>query len=395
MPLDAPDAWTNLAELVELSRPRIAPVTVRKRDWRWLRRVILLAVLPTAFASIYFCFIAVDRYVSEAHFVIHEPSSSGRLGLSSGSLSELPKTGGGDDDAFAVHDFVLSRDGMSLLERRAGLRNLITPAASDPVWRFPGLLNGSDDEDLFHLYQRLVTLDYDNSTNVSTLKVQAFRASDAQRIANVLLDGAETLLNRMNDRARSDAIRVAEAEVADSRAAALTAQDAITAYRKQERVVDPVLLSQSVLETITSLTQDLVNETADLDVVVHASPNSPQIPPLRGRINALQAQIDHERATLAGSDAAWAPRIAAYERLVLLRSFAEQRYASALGMLESANLDAEQQAAYLERVVTPHVADHAQYPHRLLWPAVTLLVGLAASWMFRSTTSPARRRRDA
>jgi capsular polysaccharide transport system permease protein len=199
----------------------------------------------------------------------------------------------------------------------------------------------------------------------------------------------------MNDRARSDAIRVAEAEVADSRAAALAAQDAITAYRKQERVIDPMLVSQSVLGTIGSLTEDMVSTAADLDVVVHASPHSPQIPPLRGRINALQAQINRERATLAGSDSAWAPRIAAYERLVLLRSFAEQRYTSALGMLESAHLDAEQHAAYLERVVTPHVADHAQYPHRILWPAVTLLAGLVTSWLFRSTTPPARRRHDA
>ncbi|HET9018668.1 MAG TPA: hypothetical protein VFN46_03725, partial [Acetobacteraceae bacterium] len=236
--------------------------------------------------------------------------------------------------------------------------------------------------------RRLVSLDYNGSTNVSTLQVQAFRPEDAQRIATILIGGAETMLNRMNDRAHRDAQRVAEAEVADSRAAALAAEDALTAYRNREQVVDPLALSQTVLATIGTLTEELVTAAANLDVALHSSVHSPQIPPLRSRISALQAQIDHERGVLAGSDHSLAPRIAGYERLLLLRSFAEKRYVSALTLLETARLDAEHQAAYLERVVTPRITDQPRYPYRLLWPAVTLLVGLLTCWLFRPDAPP-------
>ncbi len=388
---EAPDAWTDVTELLELSRPMTPLRVKRRRDWRTLRRVLLLAVLPTALAAGYFWFVAADRYVTEARFVIHEPNAAGRMSLPSASVSELPKNSG-DEDSYAVHDFVLSRDAMRLVEQSVGLPALLRPAASDPAWRFPGPLNGGTEEDLFQYYRRLVSLDYDSGTNVSTLTVQAFRPADAQRIATALLGGAEALLNRMDERARTDAIRVAEAEVAGSRTAALAAQDALTAYRNGEHVIDPLQFSQTVLSTITTLSEELVNAAAELDVAVHASPNGPQIPPLRGRIAALGAQIDRERGVLAGSDGSLAPQIAAYERLVLLRSFAEQRYVSALTLLQMTRLDGERQTAYLEQVVTPYLADQPHYPFRLLWPAVTLGAGLLLCWLFRPASPlPPRR----
>jgi capsular polysaccharide transport system permease protein len=382
---EAPDAWRDLAELIEISRPTTPPPPKPRRDWRLAWRILWLAVVPTALSILYFDVIAVDRFVSEARFVVREPNFTGRLmlGASSG-LTQLPKNSG-DEDSYAVKDFIQSRDALALLERDDHLRALLAPAAPDPAWRFPSLLLGNDGEDLYRYYRRLVTLDYDTTTNVSTLTVQGFRAGDAERMATTLLGGAEALLNQMNERARRDAIRVAEAEVAASHAAALAAQDAVTAYRTREHVVDPLEFSKTMLTTITQLTEELVNAAADIDVAIHASPHSPQIGPLQARVAALQAEIDHERAALAGSDGSLAPRIAAYERLVLERSFAEERYVSALTLLESAHLDAERQAAYLELVVAPHAADQPRYPHRVLWPVVTFGAGLLLAWLFRPT----------
>ena len=48
------------------------------------------------------------------------------------------------------------------------------------------------------------------------------------------MDGAEALLNRMNDRARADAIRVAQNEVARSKQRALDAQERVTAFRDRK-----------------------------------------------------------------------------------------------------------------------------------------------------------------
>jgi capsular polysaccharide transport system permease protein len=255
------------------------------------------------------------------------------------------------------------------------------------------VLNGDSDEDLYRHYLSLVSVDYESSTGITTLHVEAFRAEDAKRIATVLMQGAEGLLNQLNERSRADAVQVAKAEVERSQIAALAAEDRLTAFRNQESVVDPTQYSKTVLSTIATLSLQLVESAAQLDVTMHASPNSPQIAPLRGRVNAFQAQIDRERGTLGGSDMSLAPKIANYERLTLLRDFAERSFISSMNLLEAAQLDVLRQQEYLERVVEPSLPDKARYPFRLLWPACTFAAGLAIFLMFRPNAPESYRSR--
>jgi hypothetical protein len=87
----------------------------------------------------------------------------------------------------------------------------MAPAAHDPLWQFPNLFTSDSHEGLFSHYERLVSADFDSTTGVSTLKVQAFSPEDARRLTKALLDDAEALVNRLNERARRDAISIAEA----------------------------------------------------------------------------------------------------------------------------------------------------------------------------------------
>ena len=386
---EAPDAWADVIQLVELSRPsRVGafdappPPPAPRRRWGTALRFLLLVVLPTALAGSYFSFIAVDRYVTEARFVVRKPNAPERSPGATLSLEEGPKSLGGDD-SYAVQDFLQSRDAMHLALDRGGLRTALDRGIHDPLWKFPGPLTGRTDEDLYRLFQSLVGVDYQSTTGVTTLRVQAFEPADAQRIASVLMQGSEDLLNRLNDRARGDAMRVAEAEVARSQERARQAQDAVTAFRRRESVIDPTQLAQTVLKTIGALSQQKVETETQLDMTQQASPNSPQIAPLRSRARALQRQIDRERATLAGADSSYAPQIAEYEKLTLEREFAVRSFVSALSMLEMARIDTQRQQDYLDPVVEPRVADDATYPRSLLWTSLIGLGGLLVFWLFR------------
>jgi capsular polysaccharide transport system permease protein len=387
MPPDAPDAWADIIQPIGLSRleplytPPLAPVQTRRRPRIW-PRVLLLIVLPTLLSGFYFGLIAADRYMSEARFVVRKPSNPVRGSAQTLSIDDAPK-GLGGDDSYVVRDFLNSRDALNLLLAKTDFRAEVARAGNDWFWRFPGLLTGDTDEDLYRLYQWFVKVDYDTSTGVTSLDVQAFDPEEARRLAVVLMDGGEALLNRMNDRARADAIRVAQDEVARSKRLALQAQERVTAFRDRESVIDPTQFSKTVLSTMTALSLQLVEDRAQLDVTMQASPRSPQIAPLRSQVKALQEQIEHERGTLAGDDHSLAPRIAEYERLTLQRTFAEKTFTSALNQLEAARLDAQRQQDYLERVVEPHAADEARYPRRILWTFVTFLTDCAMFWMFR------------
>ncbi|MEA2739309.1 MAG: capsular polysaccharide transport system permease protein [Acetobacteraceae bacterium] len=391
MPPEAPDAWADIIQPEALSRleplytPPRGPTRLEAKP-RTLLRVILLILLPTLLTGLYFGLIASDRYVSEARFVVRKPNSPNRGPAQSLSIEEGPK-GLGGDDSYVVRDFLESRDALALVVDKANFRASLADAGSDWLWKFPGPLTGHSNEDLYQLYQSLVTVDYDSATGLTVLHIEAFDPEEAQRIAVVLMDGGEALLNRMNERARADAMHVAETEVARSKQLALAAQERVTAFRDRESIIDPTQISKTVLNTMAVLSLQLVETRAQLDVTLKESPNSPQIVLLRSRVAALQQQIDHERGTLAGDNGSLAPRIAEYERLTLQRSFAEKSFVSALNQLEAARLDAERQQDYLESVVRPRIADEARYPMRLRWIAGTFLAGCAVFWMFRPRAS--------
>ena len=389
MPPEAPYLWTDAVQLVEL--PRASPDgrmvgqpvgNPKPRVWRTVGRFLGIVVLPTLLAAAYFGFVAADRYVSEGRLLVHSANSLGRVAAPDLSMADVPK-GSGAEDAYAVREFMLSRDGMRLLLNKADLRQAVARAGRDLVWRFPSVLTGESDEALYRLYGSLVSVDYQTTTGLIALRVEAFAPEDARRMAAVLIDGAEALVNRLNERAKADAIDVAEREVIRSRALAVAAQERLTAFRQRESVVDPTLLSQTAISTIAALSLQAVEVAAELDVTQHTSPSSPRILPLQGRIRAIEGQIDRERGILAGGQGSFARQIAEYERLLLDRDFAQKAVVSSLNLRETARVDAQRQQSYLDRVAEPRAADEAFYPHRILWVLGVCLAGVAALWAFR------------
>lgn len=372
----------RLVALPGLTAGQVTRGNPRRRSWLLF---CLLVVLPTLMAGLYFGFLAPDRFVSEARFSIVRSNSAGHLPGGMFSVESSPKAIEADD-AYAVRDFIGSRDAMRLLLDKADLRSALTPARSDPFWRFPGGLNGESNERLYRYLRSLISVDYDATTAMTTLQVRAFTPQDAQRIALVLLDGCEDLVNRLNDRARDDARRVAEEDVTRARAEATAAEEALTQFRNKWSLVDPTAYSQTILATITALSLEEVEATALLDVTTHSSPKSPQIAPLQARIRALHDQIEHERDRLAGSHDSLAPMVAEYERLLLLRDFAAKSFVTALTELEAARQDGERQQAYLTRVVTPMVADEPYSPYRLGMPLLVFVLGMLVFGAVRPAT---------
>ena len=364
----------------------------RRRVWpEGTVSLLLLVVLPTFLAVGYFCFLAADRYESEARFVLRTPGIKALPGTSIANL--LPGAGAAraNDDGHIVHEFLESRDAPRLLERTADLREAFAPAIRDPFWRFPNLFTSNTEEGLARHFQRFLTTDFNSTTGVSTLKMQAFTPADAQRLAAALLEAAEGLVNRLNERAQRDAIGLAEAEADRMRQRALAAQAALTAFREREQLVDPSHATLAVMETIAKLSQDAAQVSVQLNELGKASPNAPQLAGLRTRRAALETQIAIERHRLAGDAQSIAPRIAEYERLMLEREFAERALISAMSAVEIARVEALRQHVYLERVAAPGRPDYPAYPWKIIWSLSVLAAGYMVWRIWRILAADARR----
>jgi capsular polysaccharide transport system permease protein len=352
---------------------------------------ILLVIVPTLIATVLFGFVVADRYEAEARFVVRSPSRSNASALS----SFLQSTGvtRASDEAFAVHEFIASRDAVHLLATEGNLRTMLSRPEADFLWGFPTWFSGDQFEKLYQHYQSFISLEHDQSTGISTLAVEAFRPDDAAEAARTLLGAAEKLINRLNDRARDDTLRAAFQEVEHSKQRAAEARERLTAFRGRESLLDPAKTSAGVLETISKLSFEVAQANAQLSELQRASPQSPQIASVRNRIAALEAQITRERLQIGGTDHPLAPKLAEYERLMLEQEFADRGLASALNSLEVARLEAQRQQLYLERIVEPRPSDYPSAPHRILSILLVFGIGLGLFFVIRTFMANARAHR--
>jgi capsular polysaccharide transport system permease protein len=155
----------------------------------------LFVMIPTLLAVVYFYAIAADRYVSEVKFVVVNPQNAATSAVASIVQSAGSSSGAAQDpdDAYAVKEFIQSRDALMQLVNEEVLMGVFNNPLADIFWIYPGLRFQANQESLYRHYLRFVDLKYDSDTGVETLDVQAFVPEDARRIAAALVRRAEHL----------------------------------------------------------------------------------------------------------------------------------------------------------------------------------------------------------
>jgi capsular polysaccharide transport system permease protein len=342
---------------------------------RWLRigLRILLVLLPTVAAGAYYGAIATDLYVSEARFIIRTANKPANLVSGLNALLELAGMSHEQDDEYAVRDFLTSRDALTQLESQLNLRAIYADPKADFLTHYPSLIFGKSEEDFYRYFSERLTVVVNNTTGVTTMRVEAFNAHDSYAISGALLDLGESLVNKLNVRMQQDTVRLAEAEVARAEQRRIENQIAITAFRNHELILDPEKSSAMVVELIGRLAGELATVRTQIAETRGNAPNSPQLQSLQQRASAITQQISLERSRVANSSDGLAEKVAEYERLMLQREFAVRTLAQAVAALETARLEARRQQLYLERVVEPGVPDEAIMPRR--WRMILTVFG--------------------
>lgn len=364
------------------SAPKQAKKTLRAfaRELPW--GFIVVVGLPTLIAAIYFLLIASPRYVSEARFVVRAPAQPqmSALGVALQGVGFTSQA----SDAFAVHEYITSRDGLAALNRRIDVSEVLAPPGADMIARYPNLLENRSFESMYKAFPRFVTVGYASQTGISTLRVEAFKPADAQKMADALLKEGEALVNRLNERAMNNAVADATARNAAAVQAAGETQAALAAFRNAQRFLDPTREANAMSQVIIGLMANLAEVEAQRDQLRMEAPQSPILPSLNRRIATLERQIEQERVKIAGSASSLAPQLGRYETLVLQNELAAKEMAAASANLTSARQEAQRQQLYLQRIAAPNLPDVASEPRRIrsiLTVLLTCLLIYGVGWM--------------
>ena len=339
-------------------------------------KFIIFVVVPTAIAILFYSMVGASRYVSEARFIVRSVSTQRPTGIDMLFRTfGLAKT---VDDSNVIQKYILSRDAIqAVIAGGMNLKAIFTRPEADRFSRYPRIWRSDSSESLYDYFQDRVVVQEDAIKGIVNLRISTFRPTDSQLLAQSLLQLAESMVNRMNERAQKDAMDAAFEEVSRAQANVIETQTELANFRNREVVVDPSKSVLAIIDTIGVLSTDLAHASADLSEMKATSPNNPGIGTLRAKIASLEERITTERAKTAGKDGTLAAKIAIYEQLVLRRDLADKSLAAALNSLDSARQEARRQHIYIEEIVAPNLPDEATEPERLRSIISVFVLGFA------------------
>ncbi|OCG39693.1 hypothetical protein [Gilliamella sp. Bif1-4] len=182
-----------------------------KRKKSWLLHLIVS--LPTLLSIIYFGLIAENIYTSEATYIIRSSDTQSSLG-GLGSFFSKVGISRSNDDSYVVLSYIKSRDALSSVEKVLPVQEWYTQKG-DIISRFNGFnLDSYNKKEYFYRYMcNMISVNFDSSTGIATISVNAFDMQDAFKINEQLLKQAEGFVNQINLRAKQDLITASLAEL--------------------------------------------------------------------------------------------------------------------------------------------------------------------------------------
>ncbi|CAN7449152.1 hypothetical protein [Caballeronia sp. LjRoot31] len=353
---------------------------------------ILSVVIPTALSIGYYALVASDVYVSESRFVVRSPQRQAQTSVV-GALLQGTGFSRAQDDTYPVIDYIQSRDALTELNTSNHIYNSYSQRG-DIFSRFvPGI--DPSFEALWKYYQKkIVSVELDSTSAITTLQVRAFTSADAAQINEQLLELSEHLVNRMNQRAAYDSVRFAQTEVNEAASKAKDAAAALASFRNANTVFDPERQSALQLQQVTALQAQLYSSQAQLTGLQSISPLNPQVPVLKTNISSLEQQIKDANGGVTGNTRSLSAKAGAYARLQLDSQFADKQLASAMTTLDGARAEAQRKQLYLERLIQPNRPDVAIEPKRLRGIATTFVLGLIAWASLSLLIASVREHRD-
>lgn len=343
-------------------------------------------VLPVSLSAIYCFGIASNQYVSESRFVIKAPNQRGAQTTSFANLIQSTGLSSGQEQSNQVIDFVRSRSALATLEKKIDVRKAYGSSDIDFLSRYPRFWEKDAFEDLFDYYRTKIQISRDNDTGLVVLRTVAFTPKDASTINALLLAQSETLVNELNESSRNKAISEAETRVVEAQTRVNNALKAISDYRSQSRLVEPLKEATGVIEIANRLIVERAALEAQLSTVRQVTPDHPSIPIMREQIASLTREIERQNSRLVGGGTNTISRkLPDYESLTLEQELASQLLVLSQTSLEQARSEALKQQFYIERVVQPNTPDLPEYPKAL--KTVLTILGFALClyfiiWMF-------------
>ena len=368
-PLKAPAAATP-------ARPKL-------RHYMILISFVLFVAAPVTGAAWYLYTLAADQYASKVGFTVRREEAGSAMEIL-GGLTSLSSASSSDTDI--LYEFIQSQELVSAIDAKMDLEGIYSLPEQDKFYR---LAPGSSIEEKVDYWADMVRLTYAAGTGLIEVEVRAFTPQDAHDLAEELFDQSSTMINELSQVARSDATRYASEELETAVERLKKARQALTLFRNETQIVDPMADIAGRMGLLSSLQAQLAESLIDADL--QEGVNDPRLSQTQRRIEVIKRRIQGERRQLGArnpnadstQDAdteVYADLIGTFESLSVDLEFAEKAYLSSLSAYDASVAEARRQSRYLAAYLRPTMPETPRYPDRLLTLTVVALL-LSGIWI--------------
>ena len=342
----------------------------RPQDLPW-RLIVVCVLIPTVIVFLYLALFASPIYLAETKFAIRSQNQQQSLDM----LSTFFRAGSSTlSDSYIVQNYIESMDMIDKVDARLHIREHYSDRTRDIWYR---LEQHPTQDEMLRYWSWAVVPSFDPDTSIMTVEVKAFTPKMAQAVCQAILDFSEDLVNAMNNRARTDAIALAQAEVGRAEQRIRAAQEAMRQYRERTVILDPQAVASGLYSLVNQLEGEITKTTAELaEAMTYMQTDSPRVVMLQNRLEVLQKQLQNEKARLASQmqgDKPLSALVSEFQSLTLEEEFAQRQLTSAMASLETARVQAESKSLYVESFQKPIIPDESLYPRPVVFSLIFML----------------------
>lgn len=369
--------------MAPVTLPSLAsPARIEKRHRGLSWAFALVVALPVLISAAYLWGFAQDQYASTVGFTVRREESNPTTDLLGGLTRITGGSSSGETDI--LYEFIRSQEIVTAIDERIALADIYAQNwPADPIF---ALWPDPTTEDLRDHWERMVRISYDSVTQLIELRVLAYSPEDAQLIAQEILSESQKMINNLNQAARENAMRYANADVDKTISRLKEAREALSRFRTRTQIVDPVADIQGRMGVLANLQQQLAEALIENDIVLGTTlDNDPRREQTARRIEVIRDRIASERATFTSAqgggagDDNYPELLAEFERLTVDLQYAEETYRMALATQDAARERAARQTVYLAPYIRPTLPQTAEYPQRAVLTGMIALF-LTFAW---------------
>lgn len=333
------------------------------RSWQQSLKLgsFLWVIASFAIAVLYFGIVASDRYVSRADLVVKQAD---QIKMLPDALSMLGLGGSNHQDVLLIQDYLNSPDLLDKLDKELGIKAHYQNHKIDYFSRLP---DDASREDFIQYYRDHLMLRLDELSGVLTIEFQAFDPAYGQRVVSLMLKESEGFINRLGHQVALEQLAFVEKEVDRAYQRVQDEKAKVLEFQNNHHLLSPESTSTAWLGVVSQIESELAQQQAQLkQLQSYMKDTAPAVVSVQARVDALNKQLEQEKARLTGVDKDAMNEVTArYMDVQTQATLAADLYKSGLVSLEQARVEAYRKLKHLLVVSQPTLAEDAEYPRRL------------------------------